>query len=267
MASWRDRESRLAGRPGVDPTSSRRARVGRSCSLSGSPRPDCAGPTGYLARLWRGDGWVMRRTSRRTTPKPRSVSLFQGSLGCPPRSRGPVAGPPGSCSAPSSTPNSNGDAALPPPRRAGNRSSRFGMRKLRKSHAAGATPLRREIGQLTRRDAGPGCAGRCRVRLCGSLPADVTARPRAAWEAARPRLPGRDRAIPAADRLPGGDPSDQASLARRRMPEPRKDRHMKATPLNVHVRAGRPPGPVAGHCSHRSRDGLAVADLWQGHRW
>src|SRR5260370_10854188 len=99
---------------------------------------------GYLARLWRGDGWVMRRTSTRTTPKPRSVSLFQGSLGCPPRSRGPVAGPPGSCSAPSSTPNSNGDAALLPPRRAANRSSRFGMRKrvLRRAGSAGNADTR-----------------------------------------------------------------------------------------------------------------------------
>jgi hypothetical protein len=63
-------------------------------SLAGSPRPNRAGPGGYLARLWGGDGWVLRRQPGRTTLRPRSVSLFQESPGCPPGSGGPVAGPP-----------------------------------------------------------------------------------------------------------------------------------------------------------------------------
>jgi len=32
-------------------------------SLAGSPRPNRARPGGYLARLWRGDPWVLRRPS------------------------------------------------------------------------------------------------------------------------------------------------------------------------------------------------------------
>src|ERR1019366_5740514 len=51
------------------------------------------------------------------------------------------------------------------------------------SHPAGAAPLRREIwGGWPAVTREPGCAGRCRARVCGSLPADVTARARAAWE-------------------------------------------------------------------------------------
>jgi cysteine desulfuration protein SufE len=63
-----------------------RSGLTRSCN-PGWPENSHPGrivPGGYLARLWRGDGWVMRRASRRMTPKPRSVSLFQGSPGCPP---------------------------------------------------------------------------------------------------------------------------------------------------------------------------------------
>ena len=41
---------------------------------------------GYLARLRGGDGWVLRRQPGRTTLRPRSVSLFQESPGCPPGS-------------------------------------------------------------------------------------------------------------------------------------------------------------------------------------
>src|SRR6266516_3874486 len=44
---------------------------------------------GYLARLWGGDGRVLRRQSGRTTLRPRSVSLFQESPGCPPGSGRP----------------------------------------------------------------------------------------------------------------------------------------------------------------------------------
>jgi hypothetical protein len=83
---------------------------GRGSSLAGSPGPNRAGPGAIWARLWGGDGWILRRKPGRTTLRPRSVSLFQESPGCPPGSGRPVAGPPGSSSAPGTTPNSSGDA-------------------------------------------------------------------------------------------------------------------------------------------------------------
>jgi hypothetical protein len=96
---WRRQAGSIAWRP--------RAWPGLVVGRFTQAEPCRAG--GYLVRLWGGTAGVLRRQSGRTTLRPRSVSLFQESPGCPPGSGRPVAGPPGSSSAPGSTPNSSGD--------------------------------------------------------------------------------------------------------------------------------------------------------------
>jgi hypothetical protein len=99
--------------------------VGRFTQAEPCPAGD------YLAPLWGGDGWVLRRQPGRTTLRPRSVSMFQESPGCPPGSGTPVAGPPDSSSAPGSTPNPNGDAPCHCPGPQGTVRRGSGMGELR----------------------------------------------------------------------------------------------------------------------------------------